>query len=556
MLIPTSDQQKALDEPVLSLLILAPAGCGKTEALALRIDGILRRGQVDNNQKILVVTFSNKARDNVQERIIARIGAASARKFVTVQNLHGLSGRIYVAHSYVLGLDAQATFPDSKWLLAKIRSKVGSAASRKAVSEQLRTVKQQPLDDHEVLKSLDDSNFRAAAQIERERLADNRLTYDDLPRLAEVILGNANVASFYRNHFAAIIVDEFQDLTPQQLRIVQSIGFGKTTYAGDLAQGIYGFTGADPEGVLASIRHEVSVEISFSESHRSSPRVLSTVNALVPWTGGNVLTCARPELWPGGGALAVQGFVSLEAEADWIISAAGSILHKFPTHRIGVITRLNDRMSVIETVAAASGISVHQWRDPLYNLNVARYLKQVLQRIDLGQFAAAADKPAYLHSLGEPLDFQDPETLAELQESYEWASDLIVSGIDVAAIVSRIKTGDADALLSARGVHLLSAHLGKGQQFDWVFAAGLEEGVLPFELAMGSQDGLNEELRVFSVILSRARFGVAVTHSRRNLKWGREQDARPSKFLGPLASLDGRLDAEGFMRSLADGDLG
>ncbi|ALN14477.1 UvrD-helicase domain-containing protein [Acidipropionibacterium acidipropionici] len=78
-------------------------------------------------------------------------------------------------------------------------------------------------------------------------MAEKRLTYDDLPRVAELLLNDDAVASLYRNHFSAVIVDEFQDLTPQQLRIVNRIGLGKTTYAGDLAQGIYSFAGAQPE---------------------------------------------------------------------------------------------------------------------------------------------------------------------------------------------------------------------------------------------------------------------------------------------------------------------
>ena len=62
------------------------------------------------------------------------------------------------------------------------------------------------------------------------------------------------------------------------------------------------------------------------------------------------------------------------------------------------------------------------------------------------------------------------------------------------------------------GVHLLNAHTGKGQQFDWVIACGLEEGHLP-DKRNNTGDALDEEQRVLLVILSRARRGVIATKS-------------------------------------------
>lgn len=62
-------------------------------------------------------------------------------------------------------------------------------------------------------------------------------------------------------------------------------------------------------------------------------------------------------------------------------------------------------------------------------------------------------------------------------------------------------------------VHLLNAHSGKGQQFDWVFVIGLEEGHLPGK-RNSEGDALAEEQRVLLVMLSRARHGLVVTRTR------------------------------------------
>lgn len=66
---PTGEQQAVRERPELDLLVVAPAGCGKTEAMALRAAGLLERGQVSAPRQILVTTFSNRAKDNIDGRL-------------------------------------------------------------------------------------------------------------------------------------------------------------------------------------------------------------------------------------------------------------------------------------------------------------------------------------------------------------------------------------------------------------------------------------------------------------------------------------------------------
>jgi DNA helicase-2/ATP-dependent DNA helicase PcrA len=203
--------------------------------------------------------------------------------------------------------------------------------SQQAVEEVLRVAKQKASDDATVERELAASGVIAALQIERQRLDENRLTYDDLPRLAELILEGEAVAQLYRNHFAAVVVDEFQDLTPQQLRIVNFIGYKKTTYAGDLAQGTYGFAGAQPPQVDSQIRAECSTVIEFAESRRSSPAVLEVVNALAALTGGQMLSCADSSSWPSRGLAGGLVFGDVNAEAQYAASSARTSLS---VHRV------------------------------------------------------------------------------------------------------------------------------------------------------------------------------------------------------------------------------
>lgn len=359
MVEPTAKQAEIRDHEGLSLLVVAPAGCGKTEALGLRAKGLIASGSAAAPRRILVTTFSNRARDNARDRLRSHLTPQEMRDLVTVSNFHGLAARIFRAHANVIGLDPAMIPPESDWVAEQCRVRNLSFPASADVQNRLRVAKQELRNDAEVDAELVRGGNRVALEIERQRVAEGRLTYDDLPRLAELILANDLVAGLYRNHFAAVIVDEFQDLTLQQLRIVNRIGYGKTTYAGDLAQGIYSFAGAKPNQVHAAIQAECVDTIEFSESHRSSPAVLAMVNSLNGLTGGQTLTAAKPASWPGGGLAGGVGFSDVESEADWVVAFCERILRNAPGQRIGVVARAKLRRRFVDERVESSGLPFH-----------------------------------------------------------------------------------------------------------------------------------------------------------------------------------------------------
>ncbi len=219
----------------------------------------------------------------------------------------------------------------------------------------LRTTKQQALSDDQVAVALDAHGDQTAIALEKEqRIAENRATYDDLLRYAELILANDAVADLYRNRFGTVTLNEYQDLTPQQLRVLARIGEGRITFAGDLAQGIYEFAGASPSQIDAIVRAAAEDVIEFNESHRSSPAVLGLVNSLNPITGGQCLQCADPASWPNGGLAALATFSTAYTEAASVTRLARRILGRAPNHRVGVISRVKSRLRFIDAAVEAA----------------------------------------------------------------------------------------------------------------------------------------------------------------------------------------------------------
>lgn len=514
----TPKQAQVLDHEGLSLLIIAPAGCGKTETLALRVKGLLNRQAVKAPQRILVTTFTNRARDNMHDRLRRYLTPREMRETVTVCNFHGLSARIIQAHSNVIGLDPKTlTMPQSDWVGERCRALNLKGLSNNVKSD-ISSAKRQGLTDKEVLVELQRSGNQYALMIEEQRQAEGRLTYDDLPRLAELILANDEVAALYQRHFGAIIVDEFQDLTPQQLRIVQRIGYKKTTYAGDLAQGIYAFAGAQPEYVKKELETECSETIEFAESFRSSPAVLTAVNSLNSLTGGQTLTAADPVSWPSGGLAGILRFNNAHEEARYITQLCEGILflERAPQQRIGISARLKRRRQLVDETIAASGLPYCIWDDGVLDKSIAQKIRSMLRGLSLSEFHSADDQLAFLRQAVAFNNEQDPDERTALSSAVDWCLDLLQKDLSPDTIQKRIQIGDNDSLITRAGVHLLTGHAGKGQQFDWMVVIGLEEDYLPSYQAIQAGDNsamMGEEARTLSVMLSRARHGVLVTSS-------------------------------------------
>ena len=514
----TPKQAQVLDHEGLSLLIIAPAGCGKTETLALRVRGLLDQQAVKASQRILVATFTKRARDNMHDRLSHYLTPREMREAVTVCNFHGLFARIIQAHSNVIGLDPKRlTMPQNDWVGERC-SALKLKGLTNDVKSDISSAKRRALNDEQVLAELQRSGNQYASMIEEQRQAESRLTYDDLPRLAELILANDEVAALYQQHFGAIVVDEFQDLTPQQLRIVQRIGYKKTTYAGDLAQGIYTFAGAEPEYIKKQLKVECSNTIEFTESFRSSPAVLDAVNSLNNLTGGQVLTAANPDSWPSGGLAGILHFKDANEESRYITQLCEGILsqERAPQQRIGISTRLKRRRQLVDEMIATSGLPYCIWDDGVLDKSIAKKIRSMLRGLSLEELRNAADPLEFLRQAVSLDNEQDPDERTVLSSAVDWCLELLQKNVAPDVIQRLIQIGDNESLITRAGVHLLTGHAGKGQQFDWMVIVGLEEDYLPSYQARqaGNKSAMmEEEARTLAVMLSRARHGVLVTSS-------------------------------------------
>lgn len=522
---PFGRQLEAVQSEADQLLVIAPPGCGKTELLAMRAEYLVRTAQIARHRHLLAITYSKRARDNMRARIEQRLGRERARKHVTVLNFHGLAGRIVRSHAATIGIPRDFEMPTRRWFADKASSLGADWRSKQAAEARLQLLKSSALSDEEVQAELQESGDELALAIERARLAENRLDYPDLIRHAQRLLSIDGVGRLYREHFGGLLVDEFQDLSLQQLDMVSLACSRKATYVGDPLQGIYSWAGAQPDAVEAAISERCSERIHLDVSYRSAPEVLKMVNAVAVPIGAEPLTAADPSAWGQAQRTRALSFPDEETEAERIASLVVSMAQRKPGHSIAVIARSGPRRAHLDRVLASeSSVPMQFWDMALDHPGLLTNLRIA---------AAGGDKAASLDSQLEHVRTQvlammgndDVDTVNIVDDALTLLSERAQAGESVRNVLARTRAVDAEDVASP-GVHVLNAHLGKGQQFDWVFVIGLEEGHVP--------DWRNpddpEEARVLMVMLSRAKRGLVVSRARTvRTRYGVKR-AQPSRW--------------------------
>lgn len=497
--------------PPVDVLLTAAAGCGKTEALAQRTARLVRDGHVAPQQRILGVTFSKKARDNLRSRIRRQMSLRELG-LVDVRNFHGLAWRLIAAHGNVIGLDSAALSQPTKRQHAARQEAAGITwRNRDVVAAALRVAKSRRQTNEGVLAELEAAGDPIALAYERALQASGEIDFDDLLRLACRILQNEEVARGYQQHYAAVLVDEVQDLSVTQLEMVQQLGGNRISYAGDAGQGIYAFAGAEPETVFADINSRVVETLELTRSFRSSPAVLAAVNTLTALHGQTPLRCADPSAW-GDDAVCLTGrFPTLAQEAARITEHAAGFLTSGAT--VGVIARTGPRLAALRVALDAAGLAYTDWSAPLSDANVLASLRREAPAAAAQARDEGGDEVTALeHRCRDLLPEADLDERDAVTEACAALRDLMGEHqIELGAALSRCRSARPTDAPVPEGLHLLNAHTGKGQEFDHVVVAGLEEGILPFYRSLSDPGAVAEELRTLTVMVSRARTSLLVT---------------------------------------------
>ena len=275
------------------LLILAGAGSGKTRALTHRIAWLLATGRAHPNQ-ILAITFTNKAADEMRERVASLVGGVSRRMWV--MTFHAACARLLRIEAERLGYTSRFTIydeADSLRMLKRCLDELGIDTKRyppRAVRARISDAKNQLIDAESYQEisggPFEDMVGQAYRLYERRMLDANSMDFDDLlMRTVNVLELFEDVRRRYRERFRWVLVDEYQDTNHAQYRLLQLLcgEEGNLTVVGDEDQCVLEGTritmGDGSEKLVEEIQPGDQVLSSYGSGDLRPARVLNVHRA-------------------------------------------------------------------------------------------------------------------------------------------------------------------------------------------------------------------------------------------------------------------------------------
>ena len=340
-------QQQAVKTTDGPLMVIAGAGSGKTRVLTYRIAYMLTQGI--NPYRILALTFTNKAANEMKERIFKLVGDAQA-KAVTMGTFHSVFYKILRVECEKIGYTKNLTVydtDDSKGLIKSIVKELNldpKVYMANMILNRISSAKSNLISAQEYAGSPE--IIEADARNGRPLIADifirynNRLKnssamdFDDLLYYMNVLLRDFPDMLFkYQNRFQYILVDEYQDTNYAQYIIVKKLAAAHRNICvvGDDAQSIYGFRGANIQNILSFKKdYPDAVVVKLEQNYRSTQNIVNVANAIIKNNKDQLFK----EIWTGNNEGDKINIVQSNSDSDEARYVAGAIFELKVTYQL------------------------------------------------------------------------------------------------------------------------------------------------------------------------------------------------------------------------------
>ena len=275
------------------LLILAGAGSGKTRVLTHRIAYLIEEKGV-NPWNILAITFTNKAAEEMRQRVDSLVGIGA--ESIWVSTFHSMCVRILRRYIDRLGYDNRFTIydtDDQKTLMKEVCRKTDIDTKRfkeRMLLSVISSAKNEMIlpEEFELNAGGDFVQLKIAKvykEYEAQMRANNALDFDDLlVKTVQLLETQPDVRENYQERFRYIMVDEYQDTNTVQFRLVSLLAgkYRNLCVVGDDAQSIYKFRGANIRNILDFEKEFSDAKvIKLEQNYRSVGNVLEVANSVI-----------------------------------------------------------------------------------------------------------------------------------------------------------------------------------------------------------------------------------------------------------------------------------
>ncbi|MFJ6079556.1 UvrD-helicase domain-containing protein [Pseudarthrobacter sp. NPDC092419] len=550
------------------LCVLAGAGTGKTRAITHRIAYGVHSG-VYTPQRLLAVTFTARAAAEMRSRL-RDLGAGN----VQARTFHAAALRqLQFFWPQAVGGTLPHLLDHKAQLLAEAARRLRLSTDRASIRDlasEIEWAKVSMLTPANYLENAQGRGtpggfdltavarvFQSYEDVKTDR---NVIDFEDVLLITVGILQeDEKVAATVREQYRHFVVDEYQDVSPLQQRLLELWlgGRDELCVVGDASQTIYSFTGASPKHLLGfKARYPQANVVKLIRDYRSTPQVVRLANDLLAarrsggpaadaaWAPPLQLVAQRP-------AGPMPGFVECtddEAEAATVAERIRQLLDAgTPASEVAILFRTNGQSEAYEQALAAAGIG--------YQLRGGERFfarKEVRDAILQLRAATRAVAPDAAEPLGQlvrdivsSLGYTEaaPHSGGALRERWESLAALVAladelvqargAGFGLADFVNELQERSlAQHAPTVQGVTLASLHAAKGLEWDAVFLVGLSEGLMPISFA-DTPEAVDEERRLLYVGITRAREHLSLSWSTARTPGGRA-NRKPSRFLDGL----------------------
>jgi DNA helicase II / ATP-dependent DNA helicase PcrA len=571
-------QLEAVKSTQKHLLVLAGAGSGKTKVLTSRVAFLIEEMKVPS-EEIILLTFTNKAAQEMKERVIKLIGKAPG----FAGTFHSFCARILRTYAPAVGLSHDFVIydEDDKLMAIKMAMKNLSIEDRSlkpnGVAAAISNAKNEMIGPEEYASKGYSDFVKKISLIYREYeklLAKfHAVDFDDL-LIYGVKLLKSSSAPRILGGIGAVLVDEYQDTNSVQYKMTRLLADGDKflTVVGDFSQSIYSWRGANFRNLLqVEIDYPDIVKVQLVKNYRSTQKILDAAYGVIANNQMHPilkLSAVSEE----GEKIMVYEAPDEKAEAKFISEKINEGLR---TGTVAVLYRTNAQSRTIEeelirrgvAYSLVGGVKFYERREVK---DVLAYLRVVANpsdqvswnRIDkVGKrrrssfekwLAVVNEKEQKTDSMSTSdvlsgvlnatdylslYDENDENDLMRLENIKELASvaseftSLPAFLENVTLVQSEMTFGYAQ---EEKKVTLMTIHAAKGLEFDRVILAGLEEGLFPHSRSLMDREQMEEERRLCYVAITRAKKELLLTYARKRLYFGSVSMGTPSRFLSEV----------------------
>ncbi|MHB8324130.1 MAG: UvrD-helicase domain-containing protein [Candidatus Dormibacteria bacterium] len=583
------DQKRAVESSAASLVIVAGAGCGKTEVVARRVQRLLESSS-DDAYRVLAVSYTVRASDELRSRLYARLGDRRSR--IDADTIHGFAWSLLRQYGTKVGL------PIEPEVLIR------DADRADLLDRWLRASGRPPLQDPvRVLQRIDIARARGRSapllQEWDQAMSDaGAVDYPAMLDKAGALVGDPWVNRHLHNLYGHFIVDEAQNLTAAQYALLTRVigapdgGHIHAALVGDTRQSIVGFAGADPSLMQ---RFEVAYHaerVELRTNYRSARAIAEAADRVSQSLG-------QPTKALGSVNFAAQGCIEIKdlpdesAEAAYVASwIAGMLASGLPAdvsgptdslhvqpEQVAVLARAGS--SLLGTARALTELGIESATSSTEEDWVASTVAKVF--VELVAYRSAPSHYSTKRHLEELCgsmpgtsdellallaSARDPEVrgLAGLVECEDISSMMAAAGdmsfgdpdwprdweqlsgawmtLTDQAMVSELTFGNFRQHIArcqrgepaSPGVRLRTVHKAQGQEFKAVAVVACNDGQFP-DFRATSEEAASAELRTFYVALTRPSRALLLTRAmERVTRSGGSIKTTRSRYLALVAS--------------------